>query len=73
MAFDNPSLFEILVSIRLKLLKELVIFLQQFCSLMFIFTSLLILSTVTVFILITSLCCLKVYCLQNGGRTNNKN
>ena len=68
MAFDNPSLFEMLVSSWLKVLTELVIF-SQCCS---FFTDSLttlhafILACTVVaaaFILITFLYCLKVLCL----------
>ncbi|PKG81002.1 hypothetical protein CXF85_19755 [Colwellia sp. 75C3] len=51
MAFDNPSLFEVLTSIRLKVLRELVIFSQQFSDLSTFVSSVLVFLAVGVFIL----------------------
>jgi hypothetical protein len=50
MAFDNPSLFAVLASIRLKVLRELVIFLQQFVDLSSFVSSVLVFLTVDAFI-----------------------
>ena len=51
MAFDNPSLFEVLTSIRLKVLRELVIFSQQFSDLSTFVSSVLVFLVVGAFIL----------------------
>ena len=51
MAFDNPSLFEVLTSIRLKVLRELVIFSQQFSDLSTFVSSVLVFLAVGAFIL----------------------
>ncbi len=50
MAFDNPSLFEVLISIRLKVLRELVIFSQQFSDFSTFVSSVLVFLAVGVFI-----------------------
>ena len=60
MAFDNPSLFEVLASIRLKVLRLLAIFSQQFSDLTASVIFLAVFVVVDAFILITSLCCLRV-------------
>ena len=73
MAFDNPSLFEMLTSIKLKVLRELVIFLQQFSRLTCLLSTLVACVAIFMFIIFTSLCCLKPYCLEHHNETNNKN
>jgi hypothetical protein len=50
MAFDNPSLFEVLKSIRLKVLRELAIFSQQFTDLSSFVSSVLLFLAVGMFI-----------------------